>query len=157
MRPISIASDNCFVKCSINLFILFLNLALRYSNNFMAAHNELGVKGEITALEYLQKKGYTIMEINWRFKHAEVDIIAKQNNTIVFVEVKTRSTEHFGYPESAVDVTKQKNLALAADEYLERNNIEMDVRFDIISIVVNNRKADVYHLEDAFFPYDMEE
>ncbi len=123
----------------------------------MAAHNELGVKGEITALEFLQKKGYTILEINWHFNHAEVDIIAKQNNTIVFVEVKTRSTDHFGYPESSVDIAKQKNLALAAEEYLDRNNIEMDVRFDIISIVMKNGKPDIYHLEDAFFPYDMEE
>lgn len=122
----------------------------------MAAHNELGVKGEITALDYLQSKGYTIMEINWRFSHAEVDIIAKHNNTIVFVEVKTRSTDHFGYPESAVDAAKQKNMALAADEYLDRNNIEMDVRFDVISIVMKNNKPDLHHIEDAFFPYDIE-
>ena len=123
----------------------------------MATHNELGVKGEITALDFLQLKGYTVLEINWRFGHAEVDIIAKHNNTIIFVEVKTRSTEHFGYPESSVDAAKQKNLALAADEYLERNSIEMDVRFDIVSIVMKQDKPDIHHIEDAFFPYDLGE
>src|SRR5580698_9534564 len=122
----------------------------------MATHNEIGVKGEIHAVEYLQLKGYTVLEINWRFGRAEVDIIAKHNNTIIFAEVKTRSTDHFGFPEAAVDKAKQKNLALAADEYLEKNNIEMDVRFDIISIVVKNDKPDIHHIEDAFFPYDIE-
>lgn len=86
----------------------------------MSAHNELGVKGEILALEYLQSKDYTILEINWRFKRAEIDIIAKQQHTIVFVEVKTRSSDYFGFPETAVDESKQKLMALAAEEFMEQ-------------------------------------
>ena len=122
----------------------------------MARHNDLGIKGEIISLEYLEWKGYTILEINWRFKHCEVDIIAKYNNTLVFAEVKTRSTDFFGEPEVAVDNEKKKKLAEAATEYIERNNIEMDMRFDIISIVMKDGKPDIHHFEDAFFPYDSE-
>ena len=122
----------------------------------MSTHNELGVKGEILACEYLQEKGYTILEINWRFARAEIDIIAKQNQIIVFVEVKTRSTDFFGFPETAVDAAKQKNMAMAAEEFLEQQNIETDVRFDVISIVMKNNIPDIHHIEDAFFPYDIE-
>ncbi len=122
----------------------------------MSTHNELGVKGEILACEFLQAKNYTILEINWRFARAEIDIIAKQNQTIIFVEVKTRSTDYFGFPETAVDEAKQKNMAMAAEEYLEQQNMETDVRFDVISIVMKNNQPDIHHIEDAFFPYDIE-
>ena len=104
----------------------------------------------------MQHKGFTILEINWRFARAEIDIIAKQNQTIVFVEVKTRSSEYFGFPETAVDAAKQKNMAMAAEEYLEQQSIETDVRFDVISIVMKNNEPDIHHIEDAFFPYDIE-
>ncbi|MBA3648436.1 MAG: YraN family protein [Chitinophagales bacterium] len=121
----------------------------------MSKHNELGVKGEILALEFLEKKGYVILEINWRFSHTEVDIIAKQPNTLVIVEVKTRTGDQFGFPEEAVGIEKQKNLARAADEYLERNNLDMDVRFDVISITFKNDLPNIYHIQDAFFPYEV--
>ena len=122
----------------------------------MSPHNELGVKGEILACEFLQQQGYIILEINWRFSRVDIDIIAKQNQTIIFVEVKTHSSEHFGFPENAVDIPKQKNMATAAEEYMEQNNIETDVRFDVISIVMKNNKPDIHHIQDAFFPYDIE-
>ena len=120
----------------------------------MSKHNELGVKGEILACEFLQQKGYSILEINWRFSHYEVDIIAQYQQTLIFAEVKTRSTDYFGFPEEAVDKEKQERLAKAADEYMEQNNLEMDVRFDIISIIIKNEKTEIIHLEDAIFPYD---
>ena len=122
----------------------------------MSTHNELGVKGEILALEYLQEKGYVILEINWRFSRIEIDIIAKQYQTTVFFEVKTRSSEYFGFPENAVDSVKQKNMATAAEEYLEQHNIETDVRFDVISIIMKNNQPEIHHIQDAFFPYDIE-
>jgi putative endonuclease len=103
----------------------------------------------------LGKKGYSVLEINWRFEKTEVDIIARQNNTLVIIEVKTRTGDQFGFPEEAVGAAKQKNLALAAEEYLERNNLEMDVRFDVISITVTKEKPVIYHIEDAFFPYEI--
>ena len=121
----------------------------------MSKHNELGLKGEILALEFLEKKGFTILEINWRFSHIEVDIIAKQRNTLVFVEVKTRFGDQFGFPEEAVDIPKQKNLAKAAEEYLEQKNLDMDVRFDVISINFKNQPPKIYYIQDAFFPYEM--
>ncbi len=121
----------------------------------MSTHNELGTKGEMLAVQYLQERGYEILEINWRFARVEIDIIAKQNQTIIFVEVKTRSSEYFGFPENAVDTIKQKNMATAAEEYLEQHNIETDVRFDVVSIVIKKNQPDIHHIQDAFFPYDI--
>jgi putative endonuclease len=120
----------------------------------MAAHNELGAKGELAALEYLEKKGYTILEINWRFEKTEVDIIAKARNTLVIIEVKTRKTAAFGLPEESVGRAKQELLSIAAEEYLERNNLNLDVRFDIISVLINGEKKKLHHLPDAFFPFE---
>ena len=124
-------------------------------NLSMSKHNELGIKGEILALEFLEKKGYTILEINWRFEKTEVDIIARKENTLIIAEVKTRTGAMFGYPEEAVNIAKQKNLATAAEEYLEKNNLDMDVRFDVISITFDVDKQEIYHIEDAFFPYEI--
>lgn len=121
----------------------------------MSKHNELGVKGEILALEFLEKKGYTILEINWRFEKTEIDIIARHQNTLVIAEVKTRTGNFFGFPEQAVGAEKQRNLAVATEEYLERNNLDMDVRFDVISITFRNDKPEIFHIEDAFFPYEI--
>ena len=121
----------------------------------MSTHNDLGTQGEIKALEYLLQKGYTILEINWRYGKAEIDLIASYNNTLVFVEVKTRSGNQFGNPESSINKTKQKLMAIAAEEYQEQKNIEMDLRFDIISIIlINNDVKEILHFEDAFFPYE---
>jgi len=120
----------------------------------MSQHNQLGVKGEILALEFLEKKEYSILEINWRFEKTEVDIIAKDRNTLVIVEVKTRTSNAFGQPEESVGKSKQELLSIAAEEYLERNNLDIDVRFDIISVIFKNAEAKVYHIEDAFFPFE---
>ena len=122
----------------------------------MSKHTELGIKGEILALEFLEKKDYTILEINWRFERTEVDIIARHQQTLVIVEVKTRTGTQFGLPELAVGIEKQRNLATATEEYLERNNLDMDVRFDVISITFKNTaNPEIYHIEDAFFPYEI--
>lgn len=120
----------------------------------MSQHNELGVKGEILAIEFLEKKQYSILEINWHFDKTEVDIIAKHNNTLIIVEVKTRTTNAFGPPEESVGKSKQELLSIAAEEYLERNNLDLDVRFDIVSVLFKNGEAKVYHIEDAFFPFE---
>lgn len=120
----------------------------------MSKHNELGVKGEVIALEFLEKKGYDILEINWRFEKTEVDIIARDVKTLVMAEVKTRTSDAFGLPETSVNHAKQKNLATAAEEYLEQKNLDVDVRFDVISITFKNGEAKVFHIKDAFFPYE---
>lgn len=116
----------------------------------MAQHNELGNHGENLALIFLRKKNYQILESNWRWRKAEVDIIAKQNNLIIFVEVKTRSSDTFLKPEQAVHLKKQKMLKDAAEAYCEANALEVEVRFDIIAIVKEGNKTVTKHIESAF-------
>ena len=100
----------------------------------------------------LQKKGYTILNENWRSGRNEIDIVAKIGETIVFVEVKTRSTEFFGDPREAVSIAKQKRLIQAANDYLEQEQLELEARFDVVSIVISSTETKLDHLEDAFFP-----
>ncbi|MDQ3046527.1 MAG: YraN family protein [Bacteroidota bacterium] len=116
----------------------------------MAEHNDTGAKGENLAVDYLKSKGYTTLETNWRFKNLEADIIAKINDTLVIAEVKTRRSNYFGEPETFVTKQKQKNLIKAANEYIERNELDLEVRFDIISIVLGKDRMEINHIEDAF-------
>ena len=119
----------------------------------MAAHNELGALGEQIALEYLLELGYKILETNWVCGHKEVDIIAKDGDTIVFVEVKTRKTPYLVEPEATVDIFKQRLLIFAANSYVTRFQYDNDVRFDIIAIVIdNNNEKRIEHFIDAFYP-----
>ncbi len=116
----------------------------------MAEHNETGTKGETLAIEFLKKKGYTILEKNWRFKHLEADIIATIDKTLVIAEVKTRKSNYFGEPETFVDRKKQKNLMSIANAYIHSNNLDLEVRFDVISIIIGNNDSKINHIEDAF-------
>ena len=119
----------------------------------MAAHNDLGALGEQFALEYLLEKNYQILETNWVCGHKEVDIIAKDGDTIVFVEVKTRHSKYLVDPEVTVDSYKQRHLIWAANSYVNRYQYDLDVRFDIIAIVVNtNNEKKIEHIIDAFYP-----
>ncbi len=119
----------------------------------MAAHNDLGALGEQIALEYLLGKNYQILETNWVCGHKEVDIIAKEDDTIVFVEVKTRHSTCLVDPEITVDVYKQRHLIWAANSYVNRYQYDLDVRFDIIAIVIDkNNEKKIEHIEDAFYP-----
>ena len=119
----------------------------------MAQHNELGKKGEQLAIDYLVKKGYTILDKNWRFQKAEVDIIAQKEETLAVVEVKTRSSIDFGSPQDFVNPKKIKLLVSAIDEYVVSKNLDVDVRFDIIAIVHENKNFIIEHLEDAFYHF----
>ena len=116
----------------------------------MATHNELGEKGEKLAEEFLLKNGYQILERNWRFKKAEVDIIAQKNEILAIVEVKTRSSNYFGNPQDFVNQKKIKLLVEAINEYVISKDIDLEVRFDIIAILKNNNTFKIEHLEDAF-------
>jgi putative endonuclease len=118
----------------------------------MAEHNELGKKGEALAVDFLTQKGYDILSTNYRFKHLEIDIIAKNNSQIVFVEVKTRQTSFLAGPEETVTKSKQKLIIKAANQYIIENEIDEESRFDIISIILNNNTKSIEHLEDAFYP-----
>ena len=104
------------------------------------------------ASELLRKKGYSILAENWRSSRNELDIVAKIGTTIVFVEVKTRRSDYFGDPSKAVSLAKQKRLILAANSYMEQNEIDLEARFDVISIVSNANGTRLEHSEDAFYP-----
>lgn len=117
----------------------------------MAEHNQLGVKGEDAAVEFLQQNGHTILTRNYKHGKCEIDIISTEDGITVFSEVKTRSTDYFGYPEEAVDKKKRKKIRRAAEEYMFENKLDTAVRFDIISIINLNSQLKVYHIKDAFF------
>lgn len=121
----------------------------------MAEHNDFGKWGEDEAAHFLERKGYVILEKDWRIGKRDLDIIAltEDQSTIVFVEVKSRDNNVFQEPEEAVDVLKMRNLAIAANGYIKQNDISLDVRFDIISIVGKTSHLEsVSHIEDAFNP-----
>ena len=116
----------------------------------MAQHNELGNEGEHLAVIFLRNNNYQILETNWRWRKAEVDIIAKKNNIVIFIEVKTRSSDTFMKPEQAVHLKKQNMLKDAAEAYCEANALEVEIRFDIIAIIKEGNKTVTKHLESAF-------
>jgi putative endonuclease len=118
----------------------------------MADHNEFGRKGEDIAAEYLQKKNYKILERNWVSGKHEIDIIAKESNYIVVVEVKARHSNFAGEPETAVTRDKQRSLIQAANTYVRKMNYSEEVRFDIISILIVKGEEHINHIEDAFYP-----
>jgi putative endonuclease len=118
----------------------------------MAQHYDLGKKGEELALEYLRKNKYVVKTTNWYFGRNEVDIIAVEGNELVVIEVKTRSSNYAMEPECAVTKAKQKALVRAANAYVMRYNIDMEVRFDIIGILIQGDAHVIRHIKDAFYP-----
>jgi putative endonuclease len=118
----------------------------------MAEHNELGKKGEAEAAQFLALKGYDILEKNWRYGKLEIDIIAQHRNKLVIIEVKARGTGIWGNPEEAVTKGKIKFLAEATEAYLNQNNIDLEVRFDIVSVLFQNDTFQIDHIEEAFHP-----
>ena len=119
----------------------------------MAQHNDLGKKGEQLAVDFLLKNNYAIMERNYRFEKAEVDIIAQKEDILAIVEVKTRSTTDFGNPQDFVKPKQIKNLVKAVDEYVTVNDLDVEVRFDIIAIVKEGKGFSIEHLENAFYHF----
>jgi putative endonuclease len=119
----------------------------------MAQHNELGKKGEELAVEFLENNGFTILETNWTFQKAEVDIIARIEDTLAIIEVKTRSSLDFGLPQDAVNSKKIKLLTKAVDNYVVENNLDLNVRFDIIAIHKEGKSFVIEHLMDAFYHF----
>lgn len=119
----------------------------------MAQHNELGKKGEQLAVDYLVNNNYDIIERNFRFDKAEVDIIAKKNEILAIIEVKTRSTSDFGDPQDFVKPKQIQRLVKAVDEYVIENDLDVEIRFDIIAIVKTGTTYDIEHLENAFYHF----
>ena len=119
----------------------------------MAEHNDLGKLGEEIAVEFLQKNGYEILETNWTFQKAEIDIIAKKENTLAIIEVKTRSSLDFGLPQDFVKPKKIQLLVKAVNEYVISNDLDIEVRFDIIAVHKEGKSFAVEHLMDAFYHF----
>jgi putative endonuclease len=118
----------------------------------MATHNILGQQGEKIARKFLEENGYEILDENWCYGKAEVDLIAYREKRIIFVEVKTRTSTGFGQPEEFVTESKQRLLQKAAEEYLYIMDFKGEIRFDIISILFQkNGEYTLNHIEDAFW------
>lgn len=118
----------------------------------MADIHNIGKRGEALAIEHLVKDGYTILETNWQSNHQEIDIISRKDNILVIAEVKARSTNFFGEPEVFVTKQKQRMLIKAANHYVTKENLHLEIRFDIISVLFRKDEHQLKHIEDAFYP-----
>ena len=118
----------------------------------MAEHNELGKAGEDAAVAYLERNDYIIRHRNWRKGHLELDIVATKANELIVVEVKTRTNTDFSQPIDAVDLPKIKRTVRAADTYMKLFQIDVPVRFDIISVVGEIGAFRIEHITEAFYP-----
>ena len=118
----------------------------------MAEHNELGKEGELRAQSFLRTNGYAIRDCNWRFGKIELDIVAMKDQLLVVVEVKSRSTEYFEHPKDTITNAKIRRTVEAAHEYVLSHHLDVDVRFDVISVVPSKEGYEIEHIEDAFFP-----
>ena len=110
-----------------------------------------GKEGEDLAANFLTEKGYEIVERNYRHKRSEIDLIVRKTNRLVFVEVKFRTSDAFGYPEDFVDYKKVKNILSGAEEYTYQIDWRGNVRYDIIAIRNINGQQEIKHIEDAFY------
>ncbi len=110
-----------------------------------------GKEGEELAANFLKEKGYEIIERNYRHKRSEIDLIVKKNNWLVFVEVKYRTSDAFGYPEEFVDYKKVKNILTGAEEYTYIIDWRGNVRYDIVAVRNINGELEIKHIEDAFY------
>lgn len=118
----------------------------------MSKSNKLGIKGEIIAREYLKNNNYSILHQNYRFGRKEIDIIVEKDGLLIFVEVKTRRSHDFGFPEEAVSEEKIANIKEVAEDFLWEHPEYEEIRFDIISITIPwGKEAEIFHIKDAFF------
>ncbi len=118
----------------------------------MSGPHQTGKKGEAIAAAYLEQCGHVILETNWRSNHQELDIIARKDGLLLIIEVKARSSDQYGEPEISVNKTKQRMLIKAANHYLAQHKLDLEVRFDIISILFKGSKPRINHIKDAFYP-----
>lgn len=119
----------------------------------MASHNDFGRKGEELAVELLSKKGYTILRRNYRYLKGEIDIIATKGDILAVVEVKFRRSDHLQPITASINQKKIALLIMVADHFVQENDLDVDVRFDIITILGQPTGYKIEHLEEAFSPY----
>ena len=121
----------------------------------MAGHNETGKKGELLAAIWLKANGYEILFVNWRYSHYEIDIIATRNGILHFIEVKTRKTTRFGYPEDDVSKKKFASLLNAGEEFLYQYPGWTRVQYDVLSITIVPGQSPEYYLIEDVYHYDL--
>ena len=119
----------------------------------MAQHNVLGKQGEDLAAAHLLNKGYKIVARNFRYQRAEVDIIARKDDVLAVIEVKTRSTPDFGNPQHFLRRKQVQQLVKAINHFVNDHHLQVEVRFDIIAIIKNEEGINIQHLEDAFLHF----
>ncbi len=117
----------------------------------MAEHNNLGRDGENAAASYMEDNGYKILDRNWHSGKKEIDIIARKEDEIIFVEVKTRCNNDFAEPEDAVTTQKIRNIMIAANNYIKQYKIDLEPHFDIITAIGQHNNFRIKHLKDAFY------
>ena len=118
----------------------------------MSKHNKIGIKGEQIAVDYLLNKGYIILHRNWRSGNKEIDVIALKDNVLIILEIKTRTNFDFGFPEEAVNRKKQQFLKAAVSAFAIENPQYINIRFDIISILLDGDAVkEIIHFEEAFY------
>lgn len=118
----------------------------------MPTTREIGNEAENLAVTHLSEHGYQILERNWHFQHMELDIIAQKTGVLVIVEVKSRSGNYVVEPQAAVNREKQRLIIAATNAYIKQKNLDLEVRFDIISIVFYKSGNKLDHIENAFYP-----
>lgn len=118
----------------------------------MAESHILGNKGEDIAADYLKKSGFKILFRNWKWGKNEIDIIAEKDDLVVFVEVKTRTSDFLGGVASAITTEKQKSIIFAANGYIQKFNVDKESRFDVLTIIKTGDKHQIEHIEYAFYP-----
>ena len=119
----------------------------------MGKHNEFGEEGEQIAVDFLIKEGYNIKYRNYRYLKAEIDIIAQKGEVLAIVEVRSRSSDFLENIAETITPKKIKLMVMAADHYVVESNLDVEVRFDIITILKNKRKFELEHLKNAFYHF----
>jgi putative endonuclease len=135
------------VKYEDELLFVFIN-----ATKDLIKSNFIGTKGEDLAVSFLEKKGISIIARNWRYQHYEIDIIALDHNELVIAEVKSRSPFSLINPVDAVTRKKQRYLINAANAYINLTNCPYEIRFDIITVIINETKYEIEHIPNAFYP-----
>jgi len=118
----------------------------------MVSTREIGDIAEGLAQKHLLKLGYKIKETNWYHGHLELDIIAEDNNELVIVEVKSRNGIRYEHPSEAVTNSKIKRIVEAADAYILEKDIDLETRFDVITVIFIQQKYELEHFKDSFYP-----
>ena len=118
----------------------------------MNMEKALGEWGEERACQELKNKGHIILNRNFKIRSGEIDIISKVDNLIVMTEVKTRASDYLSSPGNTVGRGKQRKIIDVANHYIQERDIDMEVRFDIVTIIKNSVTCQVEHLEGAFYP-----